>query len=152
MALVHELLYESDDFAALDFPGYVRKLCDRVVSGFEDAPGGIRVDVDIRQEVRLVLEKAIPCGLLINELVVNSFKHAFPDGRRGIITVSVDRDPDGTVLVRVADDGVGVADLAAARKPRSIGFTLVESLASQLGGTVELSGAGGFCSELRFPG
>jgi len=151
MALVHELLYESDDFAALDFPGYVRKLCDRVVSGFEDAPGRIRVDVDIRQEVRLVLEKAIPCGLLINELVVNSFKHAFPDGRRGIITVSVDRDPDGTVLVRVADDGVGVADLATARKPRSIGFTLVESLASQLGGTVEFGGEGGFSSELRFP-
>jgi two-component sensor histidine kinase/HAMP domain-containing protein len=152
MALVHELLYESEDFAALDFPGYVRKLCDRVVSGFEDAPGRIRVDVDIRQEVRLVLEKAIPCGLLINELMVNSFKHAFPDGRRGTITVSMDREPDGTVSLRVADDGVGVADLAGARKPRSIGFTLVESLAAQLGGTVEFSGEGGFRSEFRFPG
>ncbi|HCM26343.1 MAG TPA: hypothetical protein DIC34_07355 [Treponema sp.] len=150
MALVHELLYETSDFAALDFSGYIRRLCDRIISGYGDLHERIRISVEIQDEVRLVLEKAIPCGLLVNELVVNSFKHAFPDGRKGAISVSMERIGKD-IRLRVADDGIGVNDLSKMRKPKSIGFLLIDSLAKQLGGTVSFSGTGGFLTEFSFP-
>ncbi|MFA6507766.1 MAG: histidine kinase dimerization/phosphoacceptor domain -containing protein [Treponemataceae bacterium] len=151
MALVHELLYETQNFAALDFSGYVKRLCDRIISAYIDAPGRIRISVDIHDDVRLILEKAIPCGLLINELIVNSFKHAFPDGRKGAISVSMARTGDGEIRLVVSDDGVGIGDLSKMRKPKSIGFMLIENLANQLGGLISFRGTDGFQSELRFP-
>ncbi|MFH1999779.1 MAG: ATP-binding protein, partial [Planctomycetota bacterium] len=102
-------------------------LCDRISAGYVDIPKRIRISVDIQDDLRLALEKAIPCGLLINELLVNAFKHAFPGGRKGAIEVSMKRSGKD-ILLRVADDGIGVGDLSKIRKTKSIGLILIDSV------------------------
>ncbi len=150
MALVHEQLYESDDFGAVDFPDYVRKLCARESYSLLGQGRNISIEVQIQDSVSLTIDRAIPCGLLINELLMNSIQHGFPDGRDG--TISVTLGVKGNMInLMVQDDGVGVADLASMRPPRSIGFTLVENLAAQLGGSVSFTRAPGFRVEVCIP-
>jgi two-component sensor histidine kinase/PAS domain-containing protein len=150
MALVHDLLYLSDDLVHVDFASYVRQLVAQLASAYVDDRERIELRLSIG-DVHLSLEKAIPCGLLINELVANSLKHAFPSGRKGAIRVSMTRE-DRAVSLMVADDGVGAPEAAIASPARNtIGLKLVEALASQLQGEYEIDGRNGFAVRLRFP-
>jgi PAS domain S-box-containing protein len=143
MALVHEKLYQSGNLAAISLPAYTRDLLGQLAA----AHGGAgAVNVSLHCDIAAIetgLDNAVPYGLLLTELVTNCFKHAFPGGRRGTVHVSLVRQPMGGLLT-VADDGVGFADAADGRAPlASMGLTLAQSLAQQLGGELHTrSGAG----------
>ena len=138
MALLHESLYRSGTFAAVDLGAYLRQLTAQLVRAQAARPGTIHLDLDIAS-VEVVMDQAIPCGLLVNELVSNSLKHGFPDGRTGEVRVElqpVDGGPQ--VRLRVSDTGVGLpADFEAKRRD-SLGLQLVSDLARQLRGTLEI--------------
>ncbi len=139
MAIVHELLYQSEDFSTIDLKVYIDKLLAGLA--FDDPGAHIRFVKDIEGGIALSIDTAIPCGLLINELITNSIKHAFPDSRKGSIMIGVRREQDGSLLLTVKDDGVGFTHDAAIKG--KLGMLLIESLINQLRGRVErLDGIG----------
>jgi PAS domain S-box-containing protein len=143
MALVHERLYRSSDLAHIDFAGYVRALGTHLVRAY--ATGATRLVVDVPDDVQLGIDLAVPCGLIVNELLSNALKHAFPgaDSAPGVITVALKRDAAGRLRLSVRDNGVGLPREVDFEAPASLGLQLVHMLARQLGGTVELvPGAG----------
>ncbi len=153
MALVHELLYENESFAFLDFAAYTRQLCDHLVYSYISDPRRIRLVCEVDSNARLPLEKAIPLGLIINELVVNSLKYAFCEGRSGELRVKIAREGD-KLRLEVEDDGPGLRDKSGRNGEGSggVGFSLVEGLAAQLGGTRSIQGEGGMRVSVVFPG
>ncbi len=135
MALVHEELYRTKDFASFDFSGYVTGLVNSLFESY--APDKNKVALEISADTILLdIDMAIPCGLIINELVSNSLKHAFPNGRNGIIRVNARASTETSVSISVADNGIG---LPAALEPggtETLGLQLVYMLADQLHGKV----------------
>ena len=148
MALVHEELYRSIDLSSINFGAYLQRLVGDLHSAYDYA-GLVRLKVNV-QPVSLPIEAAVTCGLLVNELVTNAFKHAFPNGRRGWITVSFQQEQDSLVL-RVGDDGVGIPAAIQLEKTDSLGIKLIMLLASQLEGTLDLERSPGTRFTLRFP-
>jgi PAS domain S-box-containing protein len=141
MALLHERLYQTTDLASLPLSGYIRDLFRDVVASNSIDPGQIQLRLDA-DDIPLKIESGIPFGLLVNELLCNSLKHAFPGGRRGIISVSIHR-VDGQVHLTVRDNGIGVPENFDPSATPSMGLKLATSLARQLGGTLCFSNDGG---------
>jgi PAS domain S-box-containing protein len=137
MALVHERMYRSDDLAHIDFGAYLGELSRALVRAYERFDQHIAIQVDADQ-VALDIDTAIPCGLLVNELVSNALKHAFPDGREGLISVEMRCVADHEVRLIVRDNGVGLPPGLNYRNTESLGLQLINSLAHQLNGSVEL--------------
>lgn len=154
MALVHEMLYRSDNLSQIDFRGYLQELVGRLHESF-DPQSTIRLEV-AAPEIWIDLDAAIPCGLIVNELVTNAFKHAFPEprprpesGARKIV-VAADRNGDRYTLT-VDDDGVGLPAELDWKATRTLGLRLVRMLGQhQLRGQIELDGASGTRFSLQF--
>jgi len=142
IALVHERLYRSADLAQVNFGEYIRSLSGSLIGSYGDSSNSVRLVVDV-EAVYLNIDVAIPCGLIMNELVSNCLKHAFPDGRPGEIRVELRRADDDHVILTVADDGVGFPKGLDARNTSSLGLQLVYTLTEQLGGKLELDGNAG---------
>jgi PAS domain S-box-containing protein len=142
MALLHELLYRSDTLAQVDLGGYLAELGRQV---FDTAALQAGVLLDARTEpVALELDQAVPCGLLVNELLSNALKHGFPAGRRGKVHLTLRRlDDAGRVLVEVHDDGVGLPADFAQRSKGSLGLQIVSDLTRQLDGHLEVDSPDG---------
>lgn len=149
MALVHERLYNSTDMASIDFGEYVRNLAAHLSFSYVDDPDRIALKVDVA-ELSLGIEEAIPCGLIINELVSNSLKHAFPGGRRGVISVDCRTDGEGLVMLGIRDNGVGFPDGLDFRNTETLGLQIVILLTKQLRGTIEQRNVQGASFSLRF--
>ena len=145
MALIHEKLYQSKDIARIDFAEYIRNLVGNLIRSYNASPAMVRLNIDA-DNVSLGIDTAIPCGLIINELVTNSLKYAFPDGRKGEIRVGlrsgIDGDPGKYRLV-VADNGVGLPESIEVGKTGTLGMQLVSTLIEQLNGTVVVGREGG---------
>jgi PAS domain S-box-containing protein len=150
MALVHEQLYSADSPDAVALKRYVESLARQLALSCERAPGDTRLDVDAAS-VEIGIDVAIPLGLLLTELISNSFKHAFADGRPGRIQVEVGPREDGTLRVRVADDGRGLPPGFELAAVRSLGLQLAASLAHQLGGELCFESSGGTTAWLAVP-
>ena len=137
MALLHERLYQTPHLEGLPLSTYVRDLFRDVTASNLPDPAQIylRLDAD---DIPLQLDFGIPFGLLMNELICNSLKHAFPDGRRGTISVSVHRI-EGAVRMIVKDDGRGLPEGFDPATSASMGLKLAASLARQLGGVLEFT-------------
>ncbi len=134
MALIHETLYRSQDLAHIDFPGYVNKLVERLTYFHE--LGGDRKKTSIEgRDVFLDIHLAIPCGLIINELVSNSLKYAFPDNRSGEVLISI-LESEGRYTMRVKDNGIGLPEGMDWRKTPTLGLKLVVMLVEQLRGSI----------------
>jgi two-component sensor histidine kinase len=136
MALVHERLYESVDLAWIDFDEYVRTLADHLVQSYGASPYALRLQVDVH-DVFLGIDTAIPCGLIIHELVSNALKHAFPHRTRGEIRIGL-ANRGGQLVLKVSDDGVGFPKEMDFRTSRSMGLQLVNTLVDQLEGTIDM--------------
>jgi PAS domain S-box-containing protein len=151
MALVHEMLYSSGDLSRIDLAEFVPSLARLLVSSLGDRAAKIGFSYRIGK-LELTIDEAVPCGLILNELIVNAAIHAFPGGRAGTIAVEARREADGTVEIAVSDDGVGAAGMPAPKEDGAHGLSLVTSIGrSQLGGSVTLStGEKGFSCVLRF--
>ncbi len=142
MALVHEKIYRSKDFARIDFVDYVRNLVNQILRSYGTPGGAIRAEVE-GDPVFLNISTAVPCSLIVNELVTNAVKHAFPDGRPGLLTVRVSALTDGKFGFVVADDGVGLPEGFDMARTNSLGLQIVGLLVQQLDGTLEVDGRQG---------
>lgn len=149
MGLIHQLLYESKDFAQVDLSYYLRRLIDLLHKTFAAGDGRVQIVTEFNP-VHLSLDIAVPCGLLVTELLSNAFKHAFPAERRGEIRVALGRR-DGTAILSVSDTGVGMPAGLSVTSAQSLGLKLVELLTDQIGGTISLDEPPGTHYQLRFP-
>lgn len=149
MALVHERLYQSEDLARIDFAGYVQDMTSHLLRSYKGDSRGIHL-VSTVEGVSLDVDAAIPCALIINELVSNSLKYAFPQGQQGTIKVSL-RELDRSIVMTISDDGIGLPEGTSFETSNSLGLQLVHSLTDQLGGNVVCNSARGTQFEIRFP-
>lgn len=149
MAMIHEILYETSDFVMIDFGRYLERLLASLFQIYVP-DGRISRLVDVG-DVALGLDEAIPCGLIINELVSNALKYAFPDGRSGEVKVGLNREDDGLITLTVEDDGVGLPRGLDFRETETLGLQLVALLVQQMQGTIDLKSAPGTLFSIRFP-
>lgn len=150
MALIHERLYRSDDLARIDFAPYLKELTGHLLSSYDVQQNGVTINLEA-DNISLDIDTAIPCGLLIHELVSNALKYAFPDGRRGTIGVEMRCSGDGHYRLVVRDDGVGMPEGMDYTKTTSLGLRLVNSLTRQLGGTLEVHARASTTIMVSFP-
>jgi PAS domain S-box-containing protein len=141
MALVHERLYRMEDVSSLSLSDYLHALFNGVVASSSLLPSQIQLSLE-SEEIPLTLDRAIPFGLLVNELISNSFKHGFPEGRRGKLEIVIRRTGNGMHMV-MQDDGVGLPEHFDANACPSMGLKLALSLAHQLGGSLKFSNRDG---------
>ena len=148
MALLHQLLYEHQSFAYVDLGDYLRELARHAIASTEVT--NVNVEFDLTP-LKLDLQRAVPCGLLVNELLTNACKHAFPDGRAGTIRLElhVPGESDMALLV-ISDNGVGLPEGFALGQSTSLGLQLVPLLAEQFGGELLARQGVGTRYELRF--
>lgn len=150
MALIHQLLYEHGDFSRIHVGVYLERLTQLLSGSVSDV--GVRLRCrGMGAAVYLGMQRAIPCGLLVNELVTNALKHAFPD-RRGTVEVALEREDGGRCRILVSDDGVGIPESVKLGEVSSLGFRLIPTLVGQLKGEARLlrPEAGGACVEIAF--
>jgi PAS domain S-box-containing protein len=149
MAMVHEQLYRSENFASVDFGENLRRITMELASAYGRT--GIRLDLNI-EPVTLSIDSAIPCGLIANELLSNALKHAFPDGRDGTITITLRMIGAEMAQLAISDDGVGFPEgKRPSGTPTTLGMTLVTSLAEQIDGSLTCSPSPGCTFTLDIP-
>jgi len=149
MALVHENLYQSETLASIDFADYAGRLTTSLARAYAQRGGDIRLSLTA-EPVTLPIESAIPCGLILNELVTNAYKHAFRERVSGEIVVGLHCDPSGCVCLSVCDNGVGLPPGMDWRHSTSLGLRLVQMLARQVEGEIDLSTEKGTSFQLKF--
>jgi len=142
-------MYGDKDMDEVDFGEYAKRLARDLIESFGAVAGRVRLRFAL-DPVSLAMDQMIPCGLILNELVTNSLKYAFPGDRAGEILVSLRCGNGGTVTMTVADDGVGLPPGAGGKRAGSLGTRIVEILTKQLGGSLDRQSAGGLSSAVTF--
>jgi PAS domain S-box-containing protein len=137
MAMIHERLQSLDHSDRLDFREYVAALARELFYAYGVDTSRVSLQLDLGA-LELPLHQAVPCGLVLNELLTNSVKHAFPEGRSGRILVALHCEDGDRVTLLVADDGAGMPDGFDLKESRSLGLKIVDILARQLGGTLHV--------------
>jgi two-component sensor histidine kinase len=150
IALVHERLYESADLSHVNFAKYVVVLLDNIFDTYGATNRGISKVIDVG-DVNLTVDVAIPCGLIVNEVVTNALKHAFPDGRAGTVRVSLSERSEETMELTIQDDGVGIPPDIDPLNTVSLGLDLVVTFAEQLNAKMDIVREGGTSFRFRFP-
>jgi two-component sensor histidine kinase len=176
MALVHEQLYESEDLARIDFGDYIQNLAANLLSSYDVSSNAIALKINV-DNVLLGVDAAIPCGLIINELVSNSLKYAFPDGQfaqrgkpphatvlpspqrglrvspdnQGEICIDFHVENDDHLHLTVSDNGVGFPQNLDFQNTETLGLQLVTALTGQLSGTIKLERNMGTKFKITFP-
>ncbi len=142
MALIHEKLYQSNNLSKIEFGEYVQSLATDLFRSYQRGLGEVRLNIHT-DKLALDLDLAVPCGLILNELMTNVFKYAFPNGRNGLVTVELRLNPDRIITLKVADDGVGLPANLEIAKANSLGLQLVNDLVEQVNGKLEIINSGG---------
>lgn len=137
MSFIHESLYQAKSFSQVDLAQYIEGLCRNLMMSYS-LSGRVRLHTDL-QHTMLDLDKAIPCGLILNELISNALKHAFPEGREGTITIGLGQEGK-SVRISMQDDGAGFPEDYKEERDKRLGMELVGLLIDQLDGRVERSG------------
>jgi PAS domain S-box-containing protein len=149
MALIHEKLYQSEDLAKTDFAEYIRSLVNDLFRSYSISSRAVSLNLTV-EDVRLSIDTAIPCGLIINELVSNSLKYAFSAGQPGQISINLSAEADDRYLLIVQDNGSGLPSNIDFRKTKSLGLQLVCNLTRQLQGTLDLDRENGSAFKINF--
>lgn len=150
MALVHEKLYQSQDLARINFGEYIRDLVTDLFTAYEVNEDAIALNINIDDGVFLGLDTAIPCSLIIHELVSNSLKYAFPSGGDGTIYIEIHQNQDRHVTLVVGDDGIGLPPNFSFKNIASLGWQLVDALINQISGNINIQGARGVECQVTF--
>lgn len=155
MAQVHESLYKSKDLAHIDLQNYIETMSSQIRAQYGK-------ERDIRLQVQAVgmelgLDVAVPCGLILNELITNAYKHAFPGNRprseQGNCEINVIVNQEGSMnVLTVANNGVGLPADLDWEKSETLGLRLVQMLSKQINGSIELNRSAGTVFRLKFPG
>jgi PAS domain S-box-containing protein len=150
MSLIHQTLYQSSNFARVDFQRFLDELIPSLIESYRSVVGQVNIEINAH-EVKLPINEAIPCGLVINELVSNALKHGFVQARPGSIAVTVLATEDNLVEISVSNDGHPIPPDLDFTRSATLGFQLVRLLTRQLGGTLDIQRAGPTRISLRFP-
>ncbi len=137
MAMIHEKLYRSKDLSRIDFSEYIRELTSYIYESYIDSKRDIKFELVI-ENVFLEINPAIPCGLIINELVTNSLKYAFTDGRKGKIRIKFYKSKKNVYYFSLNDNGIGLPVGFDINKTKTFGLSLVNDLVSQLEGVIQI--------------
>ncbi len=149
MAAIHQVLYQSRDFARVDFNSFLCSFAPTLIQSFSQSSDRVVLDIDV-EDFRLPIDAAIPCGLIVNELISNALKHAFPGGRRGTIRIEF-KQVAGAASLSVSDDGVGIPASVDFDRSQTLGVQLVYLLAGQIGGKVSFERANPTRFTVSFP-
>jgi two-component sensor histidine kinase len=147
MAIIHEKLYQSADFASINFEEYIRSLVSYLLSYYSTS--SIQAEIDVEKDIVLNMDTAVPCGLIINELVTNSIKFAFTGKENGRIYIKLYSD-DGFFTMIIGDNGIGLPQGLDIDNPQKLGLQLVRTLIDQLEGKVEFDGKNGTEFKIKF--
>ncbi len=150
MALIHDRLYRSADFSRIDLTDYTVSLINQLFVTYQVPEDRIERKIDVR-DIHIGLDQAVPVGLILNELVTNALKYAFPDKEKGHIAVSMIRNREGDCVLTVSDNGIGMPLDVDLTEPRTLGLQIVQSLVGQLDGLMEIVRKGGTTFRIRFP-
>jgi PAS domain S-box-containing protein len=150
MAIIHEILFRSRDITNIDFSEYIKTLSVQLFRSYGANAKKIALEIHVR-DIILDVDTAISCGLIVTELVSNSLKHAFVDGREGVISVALFADDDDSLRLVVRDSGIGLMNYRALEHVESLGLKLVNALVNQLAGTVEVDSSPGTTFMVSFP-
>ncbi len=150
MALIHERLYKAEDLSRIKAQEYIIKLIDHLEATYDSKSENIKLKTNIHN-ILLNLDTAIPCGLIINELVSNSMKYAFPKNRAGTIEVSLSVSSTESLMLSVKDDGIGMSDDITIENSPSLGLQLVHLLTKQINGNIKTEIKNGTKIEIKFP-
>lgn len=152
MSLIHEKLYKSKDLTKINLEEYIKDLVNKLFLSYEVNRNRIAMSADI-EDISLGVDTVIPCGLIINELVTNSLKHAFPGSKKGKINVTLHSTGRNEIELIVNDDGIGIPEELDFRKPKSLGLQLVTLLVeNQLEGRINLDRSKGTTFQIKFKG
>lgn len=149
MAFVHEKLYQSADLTKIDFDGYIRSIAQHLLRTCSIDPGAVRLNVNC-SDVFLSINNAIPCGLIINELICNALKHAFPEGEKGEIAIDFHPNGDNRLILIVSDTGIGLPENIDVSDAKTVGLQLISDLVDQLKGTLDIKRDGGTAFKITF--
>ncbi len=138
MAIIHEKLYKTREISKINFSEYLNDLTANIFRSYSSISSGIRVKIKA-DDILLNIDIAIPLGLIVNELVSNSIKYAFPDKRRGEIMIELRSDKEGSLLLVVGDNGIGLPEGLDIGNAESLGLQLVNTLVRQLKGTIDVN-------------
>jgi two-component sensor histidine kinase len=150
MALIHQILYQSRDVVQVSFESFLDDLVPTLMSAYAVNPERISLIVGA-VDVLLPIGAAIPCGLIVNELMSNALKHGFPDGRSGEIRINFLHQPGNRVMLSISDDGVGIPEGLDIAQTETLGLQLVNLLTGQLGGVLNIQRSDPTCFQLAFP-
>ena len=137
MAIIHDALYKSQDLARIDMRDYVQRFATHILHLYEIDPNRIELKINT-DKIFIDITTGVPCGLIINELVSNAVKHAFPGNRRGVIEIKLYKTKIGKITISVKDNGIGLPDEIDFKKPKTMGLQLINDLSKQLGGTLRV--------------
>ena len=137
MALVHEQLYKSEDLTGILLPEYIRSLVNAVIKSNNSNSKIIRLNIKV-EDIFLSLDKSIPFGLIVNEIVTNSLKYAFEGKLDGILKINIIQDENDNIITLISDNGIGMPQDLDISRTKSLGLKLVQTLVAQLEGTFEI--------------
>ncbi|MEA5604529.1 PAS domain-containing protein [Nostoc sp. UHCC 0252] len=149
IALVHEKLYRSEDLSDIDFAQYIPDLTTHLFDSYNVSSSQIQLNIQV-DDASLDIETAIPCGLIINELVSNALKYAFVGNRGGKIEVKFYQESESTLTLIIRDNGIGLPENFDSRKAKTLGITLVQGLVKQLRGKLEIESHQGTQFKITF--
>jgi two-component sensor histidine kinase len=149
MALLHESLYRTGIFASVDLGTYLKQLATQAFRALAVQSGGVRLSLNMAS-IKVSMDLATPCGLLVNELISNALKHGFPNGHMGEVRLELQTVPDSALAcLRVSDTGIGLPEDFEASRSTSLGLHLASDLARQMGGHLDIGPGATF--EVQFP-
>ena len=150
MALVHENLYQSPDLSKISLESYVKELTNNLLRSYQARISLTQIQVAI-SNIHLDIDTAVPCGLIINELVTNALKYAFPPDQDGDITIQMHTNIDQKFTLTVADNGVGLPVEVDVEQTRTLGLRMVKTLTQQISGTLTVNRELGTSFQIQFP-
>jgi PAS domain S-box-containing protein len=148
MALVHEKLYQSEDLARVDFFEYIQSLSNYLFQVYGIKASDVQMEIDVK-DFFLDINTAIPCGLIVNEIITNSLKHAFPKGKKGEIKVRIEPVDPTSFYLNISDNGIGLPPELNVQTTQTLGLQLVNMLVEQLSGEYEVQSKAGTDYKIR---
>ncbi len=151
MALVHEKLYRSEDMTKIDFASYIKTISEELHGSYTTGANRPQLIIET-EEIQLGIDQSIPCGLIVNELITNALKYAFPDGGiAGTIRITLRQTGDNEITMSVADNGIGIPESIQVDNTTSLGMQLVGVLVKQIHGEFSINRTGGTAWTIIFP-
>ncbi|HEY3252269.1 MAG TPA: PAS domain S-box protein [Ignavibacteria bacterium] len=150
MALIHQTMYKSENFSKIDMKEYLNSYKDYIQQIYSNKNSQVNLILNI-EKIHLNMETAIPCGLLINELLTNSYKHAFPQNKKGTIEINFSSNGNGKFKLKFKDEGIGFPSGIDIQNSNSTGLTLIHALTDQIDGTIEVKNECGVEYNIVFP-